>query len=200
MSGLYTYRLCSFVLALGLGMGVVTLSVVSLNSRAIVLVEDDEDVDVLYARLGIAAGLSTAISIMLMLLRDSCHRPISIIFELVDAAAVYAAAWTVVVVMAAAESSDVTVCNSTNSYEQTICSDAGVIVGLSALLVVVLSLYLLVLLFVACTGAMHGTPIWTCPVRPDSRHRRSLGDLESKPGEQVEVKEGPGAPRVSPNA
>ena len=123
------------------------------------------------------------------------------------------------VVMAAAESSDVTVCNSTNSYEQTICSDAGVIVGLSALSVVVrkslpvadtieafssllstVSLYLLVLLFVACTGAMHGTPIWTCPVRPDSRHRRSLGDLESKPGEQVEVKEGPGAPRVSPNA
>ncbi|KAJ8456937.1 hypothetical protein ONZ51_g11828 [Trametes cubensis] len=192
MSGLYTYRLCSFVLALGLGMGVVTLSVVSLNSRAIVLVEDDEDVDVLHARLGIAAGLSTAISIMIM--------PISIIFELVDAAAVYAAAWTVVVVMAAASSSDVTVCNSTNSYEQSICSDAGVIVGLSALLVVVLSLYLLVLLFVACTGAMHGTPIWTCPVRPDSRHRKSLRDVESTPGEQVEVKEGPGAPRVSPNA
>ena len=54
------------VLALGLGMGVATLSVVSLNSRAIVLVEDGEDVDVLHARLGIAAGLSTAISIMLM--------------------------------------------------------------------------------------------------------------------------------------
>ena len=62
------------VLALGLGMGVVTLSVVSVNSRAIVLVEDDEDVDVLHARLGIAAGLSTAISIMIMYVCSSSGR------------------------------------------------------------------------------------------------------------------------------
>ncbi|KAI0327344.1 hypothetical protein GY45DRAFT_1257161 [Cubamyces sp. BRFM 1775] len=198
MSWLYTYRLCSFMLALGLGIGVVTLGVESVTSRAIVLVEDNQNVDVLYARLGIAAGLSTTVSILLMLLRDSCHRPVSIILELVWLL-VQTAVWVVVVVMAALRSFDRSVCNSAVSDVHDICNDAGFTLGLSALLAAILALYSLVLLFVACMGAKRGMPIWACPVRPDSRHKASIGDLEAKGG-QVEVKDRPTiAPHVSPN-
>ncbi|KAI9058792.1 hypothetical protein FKP32DRAFT_1226754 [Trametes sanguinea] len=139
MSWLYGYRLCSLILALALGIGVVALGVETLVSWAYVLIDSDQDVYVLHARVGIAAGLVTATSVILQLILDSCHRPTPIIFDLVWSV-ILSAFWAAVAILSISGTRLACVVDDPDASD--ICS----------------------LLLIACMYARNGTPVWMCPV------------------------------------
>ncbi|KAI0830260.1 hypothetical protein BC628DRAFT_1313234 [Trametes gibbosa] len=185
MTWLYTYRLCTFLLATGLGVGVAALCLQSEGSKAIVYVDSKRNINVLYAHVGAIDGVYTTVLLLIILIRDSCHRPLAIVYELV-LLAVPAVAWIVVAILALVkngENFEGSVCNDSDSIANDICRYAGPIVGLSIGVAAVLVLYLLVLSFVAWAGARRGTPIWLSPVPRSSAANtttRLVRDLESK--------------------
>ncbi|KAI0651171.1 hypothetical protein C8Q79DRAFT_16553 [Trametes meyenii] len=160
MSWLYSYRLCTFMLALGLGVGATALFLETLVSKAYVVIDSGKDFNVLYAFVGIGAGVLTTISLLLKLLLDSCHRPVPVILELNFQSG----------------------CTDIDATANSICKDVGPIAGLSAVVAIALILYSSVLLFVAGALAVHGAPIWTRSVPRDATPRsgRDASDVEAK--------------------
>ncbi|KAI8990400.1 hypothetical protein BD414DRAFT_299179 [Trametes punicea] len=180
MYWLYGYRLCSFMLALGLGIGVVALGVQTLTSWGFVLVDSKKDFDVLYAGVGIVVGIVTVMSTVLKLIADSCHRPVPIIIELVWLP-MLSVSWVAVAIMTAVENGRNfrdAACDDEDAIANGICVDVGPIIGLSAAVSSTLLLYWLVLLLVAVARARRGTAIWTSPVLKDKGFKTS-GDLEA---------------------
>ncbi|KAL7278700.1 hypothetical protein ACG7TL_007702 [Trametes sanguinea] len=161
MSWLYGYRLCSFILALALGIGVVALSVETLVSWAYVLIDSDRDVYALHARVGAAAGLVTATSVILQLVLDSCHRPVPIIFDLAWSP-ILAALWAAVAVLSIAGAKPACAVDDPDAND--ICKSVGPIAALSGVIFIILLMYALGLLLIASMYARQGTPVWMCPV------------------------------------
>ncbi|OSD00022.1 hypothetical protein PYCCODRAFT_727059 [Trametes coccinea BRFM310] len=204
MSWLYGYRLCSFstwllmmtyqrpaelsmhpaVLALALGIGVVALSVETLVSWAYVLIDSDRDVYALHARVGAAAGLVTATSVILQLVLDSCHRPVPIAFDLAWSP-ILAALWAAVAVLSIVGAKPACAVDGPDAND--ICKNVGPIAALSGVIFIIRTflrghhagapstpsltfcwwavlMYALGLLLIASMYARQGTPVWTCPV------------------------------------
>ncbi|KAI0673117.1 hypothetical protein C8Q78DRAFT_1068546 [Trametes maxima] len=183
MSWLYSYRLCTFMLALGLGVGATALCLETLVSKAYVVADSGRNFDVLYAFVGIGAGILTTISLLL-----NCHRPVAVILELAWLP-ILSSAWTVAAITALIENGRnfQSSCTDSDSTANDICKDAGPIAGLSAVVAITLILYSSVLLFVAGALAVHGAPIWTSSVPRDPKPRSDsdASDVEAKAAQGV---------------
>ncbi|EIW56450.1 uncharacterized protein TRAVEDRAFT_65681 [Trametes versicolor FP-101664 SS1] len=190
MSWIYAYRLCSFILSVALGLGVVALCVQTVVSKSIVFVDYGRVVNVLYAYVGIFTGIYTTVLLLISLIRDSCHRPLAIVSELV-LLAIPSAAWSVVAVMTLVQigqNFERSACNDGDATAHDICNYSAPIAGLSATVAAILMIYSLVLLFVAWVAARRGKPIWMYPVPRSSAQgsssRAAVQDLEAKAGEK----------------
>ncbi|KAI0369288.1 hypothetical protein BV20DRAFT_372742 [Pilatotrama ljubarskyi] len=184
MSWFYTYRLCTSVVVFGLAIGVTALTVHTVYSNTYARLDADRHFDVLYARIAVGAGIFTAIEVLLQLLRDCCHRPFPIVYELVWSS-VASIAWIAVAIITLVQNGknfQDSACDDPNSTANDVCTDAWVMVLLSALVAALYILYALVLGFVAWVAVKRGKPMWLYPVP-----RGSTPKAAAKDGDPPEV-------------
>ncbi|KAI0354288.1 hypothetical protein OH77DRAFT_526165 [Trametes cingulata] len=184
MNLLSLYRLCTFIVVFGLGIGVIALSVQTVYSNTFARVDANRHFDVLYADIAIGAGISTAVGILVKLLRDCCHRPLPIVFELIWSSimpAVWIATAVITLVQNGKNFAD-SVCNDPNSTVNDVCKDSYPMALLSAAVAALYMLYALLLGFIGCVAAKRGKAIWMCPVAPGSTRMAATQDVEWKAG------------------